>query len=112
MMRSMPPAIKTQITARIEQAKYPRDLPVRGRLLVDREGNIWVQEVQRSPGDEAQRFAVVRLVGAAAGAGDDAGGFPRSRPSATEVVYGVWKDADDVQHVRRLPAPKGAVIPS
>ena len=101
MMRSMPDAVKAQLRARIEQAKYPATFPFVGALLIDPEGNIWAQEVQ-PPRIAASSFAVVdssgRLLGRVAMPADF-----RATTIGTGAVYGVWKDADELQHVRAYP---------
>ncbi len=66
--------------------------------------NLWVQE-GTSPADDAARYAVVdsagRLLGRVA--------MPaRLKPSSIgkEAVFGVWRDADEVEHVRGYPIRK------
>ncbi len=105
MMRNMPAAIKSQITARIEQAKYPATLPFLSALLIDAEGNIWAHEVQ-PPRMESSIFAVVESSGRLLGRVTMPADF-RAASIGADAVYGVWTDADDVQHVRAYPLRKG-----
>lgn len=98
LMRAVPAALKSQITARIEQAKYPETLPYFANLLVDTEGNLWAQEAA-APTRKAQRFVVVDSTGRWLGTVT----MPeRFQPSfiGPDAVYGVWKDDADVEHVR------------
>ena len=98
IMRRIPAAFKSQITARIEQTKYPETLPYFATLLVDDEGNVWAQEAA-APTRKAQRFAVVDSTGRWLGTVTMPGRF---QPTfiGPDAVYGVWKDDADVEHVR------------
>lgn len=106
MMRSVPEALKKQITASVEQAVYPETLPFIDGIIIDPARNIWVSEVQ-SPGTEVRVLAVF----------DSAGAFQgrvampaRFRPTVVgaDRIYGVWLDPDDVQHVRAYRLQKGS----
>ena len=104
LMHMAPAALIAQLKQRIESATYPATLPFVEALLADPDGNLWVQEVT-SPANEAARFAVVdsagRLLGRVV--------MPaRLKPSSIglDVVSGVWRDADEVQHVRSYPLRK------
>ena len=104
-MRSMPEAIKTQLTARIEQARYPATLPFVSSLLVDAEGHLWAQEVP-SPGNDRATYAVFDESGRLLARVTMPEDF-RAASIGTDAVYGVWKDADDVEHVRAYRLRKG-----
>lgn len=106
MFRGIPEAIKTQLRGRIEQVNYPATLPFFSSLLADPSGNIWAEEAA-APTRKAKRFVVVDSTGRWLGTVE----FPRDfRPTViTEgAVYGVWKDENDVEHVRgyRLNKPQ------
>lgn len=105
MMRSMPPALKAQLTARIEQAKYPAALPFVAALLIDSEGNVWAQEVT-APGVKVAGYAVFdgggRMLGRVVMPADF-----RVSSIGADAIFGVWKDTDDVEHVRAYPLRKG-----
>ena len=105
-MRSMPPAFKTQLTARIEQARYPAALPFVSSLLVDSEGHLWAQEVP-PPGEERATYAVFDQSGQFLGRVTMPEDF-RAASIGADAVYGVWKDADDVEHVRAYRLRKGS----
>ena len=105
-MRSMPPAFKTQLTARIEQARYPATLPFVSSLLVDAEGRLWAQEVP-PPGVETATYAVFDESGQLLGRVTMPEDF-RVASIGAEAVYGVWKDADDVEHLRAYRLRKGS----
>lgn len=104
-MRSMPPAFKAQLTARIEQAKYPATLPFVSSLLVDSEGHLWAQEVPL-PGNDTATYAVFDETGRLLGRVTMPEDF-RVGSVGADAVYGVWKDADDVEHVRAYRLRKG-----
>jgi len=106
MFRSIPEAIKTQLRGRVEQVNYPATLSFFSSLLSDPSGNIWAEEAA-APTRKAKRFVVVDSTGRWLGTVE----FPRDfRPTyvTDDLVYGVWKDADDVEHVRgyRLRKPQ------
>ena len=105
-MRSMPPAFKTQLTARIEQARYPASLPFVSSLLVDSEGRLWAQEVP-PPGNERATYVVFDETGQLLGRVTMPGDF-RVASIGADAVYGVWKDADDVEHVRAYRLRRGS----
>jgi hypothetical protein len=101
MLRAAPEALLNQMKQRIQSATYPATLPFVQALLADPAGNLWVQEVT-PPADDVARFAVVdsagRLLGRVA--------MPkRLRPTSVgaDAVFGVWRDADEVEHVRGYP---------
>lgn len=98
IFRGIPEALKTQIKARAEQAKYPVTLPFFANLLADPDGNVWAQE-GAAPTRKAQRFAVIDSTGRWLGIVTMPLDF---HPTfiATDAVYGIWKDADEVEHVR------------
>ena len=106
MMRNMPPAFKAQLTARIEQARYPAALPFVAALLIDSEGNVWAQEVT-PPGVDAASYAVFDATGRMLGRVVMPEDFRVSSIGAN-AIFGVWKDADDVEHVRAYPLRKGS----
>lgn len=106
-MRSMPPAFKTQLTARIEQAKYPATLPFVSSLLVDSEGHLWAEEGRPPRFKRAlTSYAVFDDAGRLLGRVTMPEDF-RAASIAADAVYGVWKDADDVEHVRAYRLRKG-----
>jgi hypothetical protein len=106
MLRSMPEAIKKQMLATIEQAVYPETLPFIDGILIDPARNIWVSEVQ-PPGIETRVYAVFDSAGAFQGRVSMPNRF-RASAIGADVVYGVWLDPDDVQHVRTYRLRKGS----
>lgn len=106
MMRNVPEPIKKQLTARVDQARYPATFAFFAALLVDTEGNVWAQEASASS-ETAQRFAVIDASGKFLGRVTMPTRF-RTSFIGPDVVYGVWKDPDDIEHVRAYPLRKGA----
>lgn len=104
-VRNLPEAIKKQVTARVDQAKYPATYPFFAAMLVDPDGNLWAQEVT-PPSLKAQRFAVIDRNGRFLGRVTMPVDFKVSQVGSA-AVYGVWKDADDVQRVRGYPLRRG-----
>lgn len=98
MLRGMPEMIRKQMFDRVEQARYPETFPWIVNILAATDGTLWVQE-QGKPGNEQRVMAVI----------DSAGRFlgritlpDRFQPTFAdhEVLAGIWKDADDVEHAR------------
>jgi len=96
--RNVPEAIKEQIVSRVKNAAYPATMPLIAGLLRDSEGNLWVQQWPR-PGERANRFTVLDSTGAAVGHATMPDRF-RATAIGNGVVAGVWRDPDDVEHVR------------
>jgi hypothetical protein len=105
MMRSVPEPIKKQLTARVDQAKYPATFAFFAALLVDADGNLWAQEVAASS-EKPLQFSVIDPNGQLLGRVTMPARF-RVSAIGSDAVYGVWKDADDVEHVRAYPLRKG-----
>lgn len=105
MMRSVPEAIKKQLTARIDQANYPTSFAFFSAMMADQDGNLWAQEVSSSI-DKIQRYAVIDSSGRFLGRVTMPANF-RASSVGTDAVYGVWKTADDVERVRAYPLRKG-----
>ena len=105
MLRNVPEPIKKQLTARVDQAKYPATFAFFAGLLADGDGNLWAQEVSASS-DKIQRYAVIDSSGRFLGRVAMPARF-RTASIGPDAVYGVWKDADDVEHVRAYPLRKG-----
>ncbi len=105
MIRNLPEALKTQMKQRIEQAKYPASFPFIVALLGDPAGNLWVQE-PTGAGEERSLWAVVDSTGRLLGRVRTPAHF---RPTfiGLDAVFGVWRDPDEVQHVRGYPLRKG-----
>lgn len=105
MMRNMPEPMKKQITARVNEAKYPETFAFFASLLTDEQGNLWAQEVL-SPTVKSQRYVVVDSTGRWLGEITMPADF-RLTHVAGAAVYGVWKDEEGVEHVRAYPLRKG-----
>lgn len=77
---------------------FPQTMPTHGDLLVDAEGNLWVEEYRR-PGDDQPRWRVFDADGALLG-------VVETPPDLTiyqigpDFVLGRWIDELDVEHVR------------
>lgn len=104
-IRNLPEAMKKQFTARITEAKYPATFPFFAALVADEEGNVWAQEAT-SPVVKAGRYAVVDSTGRWLGVVAMPADF---RPTyiGADAIYGVWKDAEGVEHVRGYRLRKG-----
>ena len=96
--RSVPEAIKEQIVSRVKNAAYPAMMPLIAGLLRDSEGNLWVQQWPR-PGERASRFLVLDSTGTVIGNVTMPERF-RASAIGNGLVTGVWRDPDDVEHVR------------
>jgi hypothetical protein len=105
-LRGLPEPIKEQFRARIEKANYPATMPFVASMLADRAGNLWVEEVIK-PGSPQRRYAVVDSAGRWLGRVQVPARF-RPLSVETTAVVGVWKDPNDVEHVRVYPVRKGS----
>jgi hypothetical protein len=98
MLRGMPQQIKQQMFDRVEKANYPKTFPFIVAIEAAADGSIWVYE-QAKPGVEQRVYAVLDSTGAFLGRVTFPDRF-EPRTIGTDKVAGVWKDADDVEHVR------------
>lgn len=97
-MGAVPEALKQQMRTRIEQAKYPATYPYVSDMRFDPDGNLWAAEVQRA-GVTVRRYAVFDSTGALLGRVAMPDKFTPFW-LGQDAIAGVWKDADDVEHVR------------
>ena len=98
MLRGMPDQIKKQMMDRVNNATYPKTFPFIVGMDAGGDGNIWVFE-QGAPGNESRVYAVLDSTGAFLGRVTFPDRF-EPRTIGADRVAGVWKDADDVEHVR------------
>jgi len=98
MLRGMPPQIKQQMFDRVEKATYPKTFPFIVAIEGGADGSIWVYE-QAKPGVGRRIYAVFDSTGAFLGRVTFPDRF-EPRTIGSDKVAGVWKDADDVEHVR------------
>ena len=105
MFRNIPEPIKTQLLSQFDQVKYPATLAFFGPLFPDPSGSVWAQEAA-SPSGKVIRFAIMDSTGRWLGTVKLPESF-RMSFVAGDAVYGVWKDADEVEHARgyRLSKP-------
>ncbi|MGH7560067.1 MAG: 6-bladed beta-propeller [Gemmatimonadales bacterium] len=96
--KGIPEPIKEQMRARVRDARYPPTFPFIANLLVDDSGHLWVQEVEK-PGEERTRFVILDSTGVVAAVAVMPARF---RPTAigADAIAGIWRDDDDVEHVR------------
>ena len=108
-LRQMPEPVKSQMMTQmkngVEQAVYPETLPFIEALLIDPAGNIWVREVQ-PPGVETGVFTVLNPDGTLLGKVTTPARFSGAAVG-NDAIYGVWRDEDDVQHLRAYRLRKG-----
>jgi hypothetical protein len=97
-LRAVPQQIRTQITDRVRQARYPATLPFIAGLNAGADGVLWVQEIVK-PGVKRQQFAVFDSSGVLLGRVSMPPRFQPTQFGAAELV-GIWRDEDDVEHVR------------
>ena len=97
-MRSIPEQLKKQFLDRVNNAKYPSTLPWISTLLPVSDGTLWVEETSK-PGATQRRYAVFDREGTFLGRVLAPAGL-RVTAAYPDAVLGIWKDADDVEHVR------------
>jgi hypothetical protein len=98
MLRGMPAQIKQQMFDRVDKAVYPGTFPFIVSIESGGDGTTWVYE-QGDPGDERRVYAVLDSTGAFLGRVTFPARF-EPRTIGADKVAGVWKDGDDVEHVR------------
>ena len=77
---------------------FPTHMPAYNSFLVDADGGLWIEEYNR-PGDIGPRWTVFDPDGVLLGPVP----FPprfSPRDIGPDYVLGVWRDADDVEHVQ------------
>jgi hypothetical protein len=84
---------------RLRSAPFPKEKPRFAGLLAQPDGSLWVQRYGRSPHVAPLIFDVFDPAGAWLRTVEMPGGFVPTHISRDRVV-GVWKDADDISHVR------------
>lgn len=98
----MPPAMVSQAQDMVRRAKYATQLPPYNAILIARDGNLWVQEYT-TPGDPL-RFSVHDTTGSRVAITTLPAGV-RPVDIGGDYVLGIWRDADDLEHVRLYRAP-------
>lgn len=103
--RGVPQALKEQERKRIEEAPHAEEYPYLAGLLLDEQGNLWIG-LPAAPDAEQNHFVVFSPVGQELGTVVLPG---RLRPTdiGSDYVIGIWRDQDDIEHVRlyRLTKP-------
>ncbi len=81
----------------LNQIPVPETFPAYEKVEIDEEGNVWVHEFAK-PGDAQATWAVFDSTGILLGR---LAAPPRFEPHdiGSDYVLGVWRDADDVEHV-------------
>jgi hypothetical protein len=98
MLRNVPEQMRKQIFDRVDHATYPATFPFIVAILTSADGMLWVHE-QGSPGDDRRTLALIDSTGRFLGRLQ----LPdRFRPTFVggDLLAGVWRDPDDVEHVR------------
>lgn len=95
---SLPPQLRDQMVEHLNTITYPATLPFIANMLLDDTDHLWVQE-QDQPGDRTPRFAVFDPSGRLQGWVDMPDRFQPTQVRAGKVI-GIWRDQDDVEHVR------------
>ena len=93
--------IKAEWRKNLEDTRYAETFPFYERLMPGTDGSLWV-ELPRHFADEGRRFVVFNMAGQAIA---KVSCPTRMRPFVVgpDRIIGVWRDPDDVQHVRVYP---------
>ncbi|MGE3615764.1 MAG: hypothetical protein AB7L66_07810 [Gemmatimonadales bacterium] len=102
--RSIPQQFKDQFLARIDNATYPETKPWIAGIFPVSDGTLWVEEFGTA-GNPSRRYAILGADGRFLGRLD---GPPKFRMTAAypDGIIGVWKDENDVEHVRFYPVAR------
>lgn len=98
MLRGMPEMIRKQMFDRVDNAEYPETFPFIASILATIDGTLWVQE-QVKPGNEQRVMVVIDSTGRFLGRVTLPLRF-QATYADHEVVVGIWKDDEDVEHAR------------
>jgi hypothetical protein len=85
---------------------YPKHMPAYDKLIVDAEGNLWIEDYHR-PTDKETRWAVFDSTGQMLGAVTMPERFVPLEIGA-DYVLGRWQDELEVQYVREFGLEKPA----
>ncbi len=91
-------AERESLAKALSQIPVPETFPAYEKVEIDEEGNVWVHEFTK-PGDAHATWAVFDSTGILLGR---LTAPPRFEPHdiGPDYVLGLWRDADDVEHVR------------
>lgn len=99
-------AIKAEWKKNIEDARYAEVFPDYERLLIGTDGTLW-QERPRRTADEGRRYVVYDASGTAIATVTCPERFRPYEVGPDEII-GMWRDADEVHHVRVYRLPRRA----
>jgi hypothetical protein len=88
---------RQQITEAFNQIPVPETLPAYGRILMDEEGFLWVEQYTPHPADP-KKAMVFDAEGVALGSLELPGSFTVHQ-IGTDFILGLWRDDLDVEHV-------------
>lgn len=103
---NIPAPMMEQLEKRVETAPYPDHLASYSGLLVDDDGNLWV-EGARLPGVTQRTYSVLDSTGHWLGDVALPDGF-RPTDIGTSHVTGIWQDEDDLEYVRVYRLVRGS----
>jgi hypothetical protein len=98
----MPPAMVSQAQDMVRRAKYASQVPPYQAIVLARDGSLWVQEYTMPGGP--LRFSVHDTTGSRVAITTLPEGV-RPVDIGRDYVLGIWRDDDDVEHVRLYRAP-------
>lgn len=87
------------LTEMLKGAPYPNEMPTYSSILLANDGSIWVGQYLPKGQGERQTFNVIDRSGAPLGPIELPPRFTPSQVTSDRIV-GIWKDDDDVSHVR------------
>lgn len=91
----------------LERMPFPSTMPAHGSLVVDKAGNLWVEEYRR-PGDRQPRWRVFDGDGILLGTVETPERY-RIFEIGPDYLLGRWDDDLDVEHIRLHPLVKDPV---
>jgi hypothetical protein len=97
-LERFPPQSQGTVERWLAEVPYPEVLPALGRLMVDERQNLWAQDFAPD-GSTSASWNVFDASGLWLG-GVDLPDNLEPREIGADYVLGVWRDEDDVEHVR------------
>lgn len=90
---------RAQYAESLQDAPYPSEMPAYSSVLLADDGSIWVGRYLPRGQDDRQTFDIIDSSGVLLGAVEMPPRFTPSQVMGNRVI-GIWRDEDDVPHVR------------
>lgn len=90
---------RASVAEALQRAPFPESLPAFATFVIAQDGTLWISRYVPKGSDERPTFDVIDTAGALLGAVEMPTRFSPSQVTRERVI-GVWRDDDDVRHIR------------